>query len=116
MSSRRPERYNRGVSSRETRKLTVTCPDCGANMTIDAATGQILAHKKRVQPPAGGRELEEMLADLETERARAEEIFEQSKSAVEDEDRLLEEKFKEALKRAREEPDDEPPPRPWDLD
>ncbi len=37
-------------------------------------------------------------------------------AALKDRDRLLEEKFEEALKRAEEEPDDAPPPRPFDLD
>ncbi len=35
---------------------------------------------------------------------------------MKDRDRLLEEKFQEALKRAEEEPDDERPLRPIDLD
>ena len=33
-----------------------------------------------------------------------------------DRERLLEEKFRAALQRAEEEPDDGPPPRPFDLD
>jgi hypothetical protein len=37
-------------------------------------------------------------------------------AAMKDRDRLLEEKFKQALERAKEEPDDVPPPRPFDLD
>ena len=48
--------------------------------------------------------------------AEAEETFEREVAAMKDRDRLLEEKFREALKRAEEEPEDVPPPRPWDLD
>lgn len=114
MSSARLPRYNRNVADSD--KLTVTCPDCGSDLTLDAATGEVLFHKAPKQPPAGGKDFESLLADIDTERTRAEEVFERSRSALKDEDRLLEEKFAEALKRAKEEPDDEPPPRPFDLD
>ena len=33
-----------------------------------------------------------------------------------DRDRVLDERFAEALRKAEEEPDDVPPPRPFDLD
>lgn len=97
-------------------KLIVTCPDCGSDLTIDAGTGQVLFHKAPKKAPAGGKDFDSLLADLDTERTRAEEIFERTRSALKDEDRLLEEKFAEALERAKDEPDDEPPPRPFDLD
>lgn len=97
-------------------KLTVTCPDCGTEMVVDAVTGELLFHRKAKGKPAAGKDFESLLADLESDRARAEELFERTRSALDDEERLLEEKFAEALKRAKEEPDDKPPLRPWDLD
>ncbi len=36
--------------------------------------------------------------------------------ALEDRDRLLEEKFREAVKNAEDDPDEGPPVRPFDLD
>ena len=46
----------------------------------------------------------------------ADEIFEREKAALKDRDRLMDEKFKEAVKRAEEEPDTGRPVRPFDLD
>ncbi|GMU63828.1 MAG: hypothetical protein AMXMBFR36_01020 [Acidobacteriota bacterium] len=96
-------------------KLTVTCPDCGTELTVDAATGAVLAHRAPKAPPAGGKSFDALFADLDAQKARAEDLFEREKAAFADRDRLLEEKFREAMKRADEEPD-LPPKRPFDLD
>lgn len=96
-------------------KLTVTCPDCGSELTVDAATGAVLAHRVPKAPPAGGKSFDALFADLDAQKARAEDLFEREKAAFADRDRLLEEKFREAMKRADEEPD-LPPKRPFDLD
>ena len=83
---------------------------------VDSATGEVLAHRKTKQPIAGGKDFDTLLQDLDRDKADAEEVFEREVAAMKDRDRLLEEKFQQALKRAEEEPDDEPPPRPFDLD
>lgn len=98
-----------------TRKLTLTCPDCGCELVVDAETGSVLSHRTKAEPLAGGKDFDSLLAGLDAGKARAEELFEREKAALADKDRLLEEKFKEALKRAQEEPD-LPPKRPFDLD
>ncbi len=99
----------------ETRKLTVRCPDCAAELVVDAETGAILSHRTPKAPLAGGHSFDSLLAGLDSGKARAEELFEREKAALADRDRLLEEKFREAMKRAEEEPD-LPPKRPFDLD
>jgi hypothetical protein len=100
----------------EAKKLTVRCPDCGSALTVDAATGEVLIHRKAKQPPAGGKDFEALLKGLDEDKARAEDVFAREVAALKDRDRLLEEKFREAMKRAEEEPDEGPPPRPFDLD
>ena len=85
-------------------------------MTVDLATGQVLFHKPAKPQPAGGRDFDELLAGLDESKERAAAVFEREVSAVKDHDRLMEEKFREALRRAKEEPDEEPPLRPWELD
>lgn len=100
----------------ETRKLTVKCPDCSSEMVVDAATGAILSHKKAKQPIAGGKDFDSLLKGLDEDKARAENVFEREVAAMKDRDRLLEEKFREAMRRAEEEPDEGPPRRPFDLD
>lgn len=96
-------------------KFNLRCPECGADLVVDAASGEILFHKKAKQPPAGGKDFDSLLASLDQERSRAEEVFEREKAAMKDRQRLLEEKFQEALRRAEEE-GEEPPPKPFDLD
>ena len=98
------------------RKYTLRCPDCQSEIVVDAATGEILSHRKAKEPLAGGKDFEALLAGLDQEKSRAEEIFEREKAAMADRDRLLDEKFREAMKRAEEEPDTGPPQRPFDLD
>ena len=76
----------------------------------------MLFHRPAPKAPAGGQDFEQLLAGLDESKERAEDVFEREVSAYKDRDRLMEEKFREAMRRAEEEPGDEPPPRPWDLD
>jgi hypothetical protein len=100
----------------ETRKLNVRCPDCASELVIDAATGEILSHRRAKQPLAGGKDFDSLLRGLDEDKAKAEDTFQREVAALKDRDRLLEEKFREALRRAEEDPDQGPPPRPFDLD
>jgi hypothetical protein len=100
----------------ESRKLTLRCPDCGSDLVVDAATGEVLSHRKPKQPLAGGKDLDSLFREMETGREKAAGVFEREVAAIKDRDRLLEEKFREALKRAEEDPDEGRPPRPFDLD
>jgi hypothetical protein len=106
--------YNADVS--ETHKLTARCPECGSELVLDAATGEVLSHRRPKQPPAGGKDLDSLLQGLDQDKARAEDVFQREVAALKDRDRLLEEKFREAMRRAEEEPDQGPPRRPFDLD
>lgn len=98
------------------RNLKLRCPECDAQLVVDSATGEVLAHRKAKQAPAGGKDFDALLEDLDRDKIEAEEIFEREVAAMKDRDRLLEEKFQQAMKRAEEEPDDVPPVRPIDLD
>lgn len=83
---------------------------------VDAATGEVLSHREHRAPPAAGKDFDQLLEDLDRSKVEAEEVFAREMDAMKDRDRLLDEKFREALKRAEESPEDEPPPRPFDLD
>ncbi len=107
-------RYNRLMA--EPSKLTVRCPECDADLVIDAGTGTVLFHKKRKEEPAAGKDFEQLFQELEDEKTQAEATFTREVAALQDRDRVLEEKFREAMKQAEDSPDDEPPPRPFDLD
>src|SRR6185295_353596 len=107
--------YNRAMTE-DHRKLSSRCPECGADLVIDAATGAVLSHRKAKQPPAGGKDFDALLKGLDEDKSRAEDIFEREVAAIKDRDRILEEKFREAMRRAEEEPDEGRPVRPFDLD
>jgi hypothetical protein len=98
------------------RRHTLRCPECDSELVVDAATGEILSHKKPKAAPAGGKSLDSLFADLEAQKASAEDRFEREKAAHADRERLLGEKFDEALKRAEDEPDEAPLRRPFDFD
>mgnify|MGYP006969586318 FL=1 len=100
----------------EGKKLTLRCPDCDAHLVVDAASGEVLYHRKSKAPPAGGKDFDTLLGDLNQRNEEAESVFSREMDALKDRDRLLAAKFEEALKRASEDPDDEPPPSPFDLD
>ena len=100
----------------EPKKLNIRCPDCGSDLTVDATTGQVLFHKKPKAPLAGGKDFDSLFKGLDEEKARAETLFAGEMAAMKDRERLLEEKFREAMKRADDEPDTPPTLRPFDLD
>ncbi len=96
----------------EDEPIRLSCPDCGSALVVDRLTGQVLLHEK---PKAALADFDSLLKGLDEQKERAQETFERERSALRDRDRLLEEKFKAALKRAEETPD-EKPIRPFDLD
>ena len=100
----------------KTRKLTLRCPDCQTHLVVDSKTGEVLFHKAAQAAPGEGQDFDSLLAGLKEQRSQAEEIFDREVAALKDHDRLMDQKFEEALERAKESPDDEPPIRPFDLD
>ncbi|MER3431825.1 MAG: 2-nitropropane dioxygenase [Blastocatellia bacterium] len=93
-------------------RLTIFCPCCEASIVIDRATGVIISFEEKKKPLAS---FDELKSDLEKQKEIREQIFAQEMSSLKDRERLLDEKFKEALKRA--EGDDKTPfKNPLDLD
>jgi hypothetical protein len=85
-------------------------------MVVDAGTGAILSHKASKTALGGGKSFDDLFADLERDKTRAEALFEQEHAAVKDHDRILEERFRKAVEDAGDVDDGTPPPRPFDLD
>lgn len=78
-------------------KLSVICPCCEATLTIDAQTGALLAHEEKEKKLGS---FEDLKSNLDKQKELREQLFAQEMSSVKDRERLLEEKFQEALKRA----------------
>ena len=96
----------------DTSKFTIICPFCDATLTVDSQTGALLAHEEKAKPIAS---FDEMVKGLDKQKQVREQIFAQELSSMKDRDRILEEKFNEAMKRA-EKDKDKPYRNPLDLD
>ena len=93
----------------------VTCPCCGAVLKIDAAAQGVIAHTPKVQPRMFN-DMEEAAHAMREQDNRRESIFRQSVEAQKHASDLLEKKFQEAVKKAKESPDTGKPIRDFDLD
>ncbi|MGP8227326.1 MAG: hypothetical protein ACLQGT_14385 [Terracidiphilus sp.] len=102
------------MAKKKDKIFEVACPDCGAMLKMDAATGLVVSHT-----PAPRKR---MFEDLETaakamreQDDRKESIFRQSVEAEKNKGDLFEKKFAEALRKAKDAPDGKPF-REFDLD
>ena len=93
----------------------VVCPCCEATLKIDPETRAVIAHTVKERP----RPIEDLKAEvakLQGEGARREELFRKQFEAEKSHGKVLEKKFDELFKRAKENPDQAPPLRDIDLD
>src|SRR2546425_8212550 len=91
----------------------VECPCCQAKLTVDPEVRAVIAHE---EPPR-----KRTVADLDTafgalgaKAAEREERFRQARASEADKGKLLDRKFQEGLKKAKDSPD--PPRRPFDYE
>ena len=93
--------------------FVVTCPCCGGRLTVDPGVEAVVAHEA---PPRArsGHDLGSALASLQGEAARREERFREQMKAEGSRSRVLDRKFQEGLKRAKDDPD--PPLNPLEQD
>ena len=93
----------------------VPCPCCQAILKIDTETRAVIAHTVPEKP----RAIDDLAAEVEKLKgagARREEIFQRQFEAEKSHGKVLEKKFDELFKRAKENPDLTPPKRDIDLD
>jgi ribulose kinase len=93
----------------------VTCPCCSAVLKIDPDIGGVIAHTAAVQPKTFN-DIEEAARAMKAQDSRRDSIFRQSVENQKNASQLLEKKFQEAVKRAKESPDTGKPIRDFDLD
>ena len=94
--------------------IDVTCPCCEARLTIDPERQAVIHHEA---PPTktASLNLQDALGTLKSEADRREAQFQQGLVAERQKGKVLERKFEEFLKKAKEDRSP-PPPRPVDLD
>lgn len=93
----------------------VPCPCCEAILKIDPETRTVIAHTVPEKPRAI-EDLAAEVAKLKGAGARREEVFQKQFEAEKQHGKVLEKKFDELFKRAKESPDLGKPMRDIDLD
>jgi hypothetical protein len=99
--------------SAESRSLTVVCPCCQAKLTIDPELGAVVGH----EPPPPRRAVGDLGAAFDVLRSKSaerDERFRQQMQAESQKGKVLDRKFQEGLKKAKDSPD--PPKRPFDYE
>lgn len=95
--------------------LEVKCPCCQTTLKIDPETGAVISHKVLQKAPSID-DLATAVADLKTQAAKREEVFQKSFADQKTRQSVLDKKFGELLKQAQEDPDKGPPKRDIDFD
>src|SRR6202142_1633266 len=93
----------------------VTCPCCGAVLKIDTQDRAVISHTAAVKPKMFN-DIEEAARAMKEQDSRRDSIFRQSVEAQKNASNLLDKKFQEAVRKAKESPDTGRPIREIDLD
>ena len=93
----------------------VTCPCCNAVLKVDDQTKAVISHTAAVKPKMF-EDIEAAARAMKEQDSRRDSIFRQSVEAQKHASDLLEKKFQEAVKKAKESPDTGKPIRDWDLE
>jgi hypothetical protein len=102
------------AAAKKTRVFEVVCPDCSAMLRIDAETGVLISHTSAPRKRTF-EDLETAAQAMREQDQRKESIFRQSLEAEKNKDDLLEKRFAEALRKAKDAPEGRPL-REFDLD
>ncbi len=93
----------------------VECPCCQATLKVDPVTCAVISHKVP-EKPAPIEDLAAAVAKLKGEEGRRDEVFRKQIAAEKARGGILNTKFDELLRQAKENPDKTPPKRDIDLD
>jgi hypothetical protein len=101
--------------AKNSQPFEVTCPCCSAVLKVDPKEKAVISHVAPVRPRTFN-DIEEAAKAMKEQDSRRDSIFRQSVEAQKHASDLLEKKFQEALKKAKESPDTGKPIRDFDLD
>ncbi len=103
------------MATKDANIFDITCPDCGAIVKVDAASRAVIAHTPAPRKKTF-EDFEAATRALKDQEERKQTLFRQSVEAEKNKDDVLAKKFDEALRRAKETPNDTRPLRDFDLD
>lgn len=95
------------MSTNEANTIQITCPCCDATLTIDPALGVVLDHKLPVKPQMAVA-LKDAVKQVKEEASRRDEKYQKIAEAEKNKSKVLEAKFQELFKKAKEEPIEKP--------
>lgn len=101
--------------AKNSQPFEVTCPCCGATVKVDPDTRAVISHVAKAVPKTFN-DFEEAAKSMREQEGRKESLFRQSVEAEKNKAELLEKKFQEAVRKAKETPDTGKPLRDFDLD
>lgn len=93
----------------------ITCPCCSAVLKVDPEDKAVISHTAPIKPKMFN-DIEEAAKAMKEQDNRRESIFRQSVEAQKHASDLLEKKFQEAVRKAKESPDTGKPIRDFELD
>lgn len=97
-----------------TAPFEVACPHCKASLKVDPEVKAVISHVAPVAPKTFA-DFDAAASAMKEQEGRRESLFRQSVEAEKNKASLLEKKFQEAMKKAKETPDTKPI-RDFDLD
>lgn len=103
------------MGGKQNATIEVACPECGSTMKVDATTGAVIAHTPAPRKRTF-EDFETAAKAMREQNERKESLFRQSVEAQKNSNDLLDKKFAEALRKAKETPDTGKPLREFDLD
>jgi hypothetical protein len=95
--------------------IEVECPCCQAKLKIDVETSAVISHAIPEKP----KQIEDLAAEvakLKGVASRRDEVFQKHVDAEKAHNSVLNKKFDELFKQAKESPDQKPPKRAFDFD
>jgi hypothetical protein len=106
---------NRGKESSMKKNVTVTCPHCDSSLVIDVEAGVVVEHA----PPVRTHDkidFDTRLKQMEEEKAKSADRLAEAVRQEKSKDRLMEDKFRSLMEKAKNEDDGSRPLRDIDLD
>ena len=91
------------MPTNESTTIQVSCPCCDAILTIDSSLSTVLTHKLPERPQIIAQ-LKDAVKFVKEEATKRDEKYQQIAEAEKNKSKVLEAKFQELLKKAKEEP------------
>jgi len=91
------------MSAKDSSNIIVTCPCCDAILTVDPSLAAVLDHKLPARPQVVAQ-MKDVGKHVQQEATRRDEKYQQIAAAEKNKSKVLEAKFQELFKKAKEEP------------